>query len=119
MLELQYQPTYGIIDSFCWPNSKYVSIDIPDYRVTKPLDYYGSWPRYWYIYTPLKSFRRYLNNLLLRDMRVSVSMLFSWFSVDFIQYMFISVETASVRSHLLVKWGLNTMNVIEILCEII
>lgn len=109
MLELQYQPTHGIIDSFCWPNSKYVSIDIPDYRVTKPLDYYGSWPRYWYIYTPLKSYRRYLNNLLLRDMRVSVSMCsFPGFqSISFVD-LFISVEAASVRSHLLVKKRLST-----------
>lgn len=71
MLGLQYPPRHGIIDYDCWPSSKYVSIDIPDYRITKPLDYYDSWPEYWYIYTPLKPFRRYLNNLLLRDLRVS------------------------------------------------
>ncbi|KAF7277273.1 hypothetical protein GWI33_008884, partial [Rhynchophorus ferrugineus] len=70
MLELQYKPTYGIIDYDCWPNSKYVAIDLPDYRITKPSDYYDSWPLYYQIYTPLKPFRRYLNNLLLRDLRL-------------------------------------------------
>ncbi|ERL87123.1 hypothetical protein D910_04523 [Dendroctonus ponderosae] len=71
MLGLQYQPRYGMVDHECWPSSKYVSIDIPDYKVTKPLDYYDSWPAYWYIYTPLRPFRTYLNNLLLRDLRTT------------------------------------------------
>ncbi|KAG5894661.1 hypothetical protein JTB14_017370 [Gonioctena quinquepunctata] len=70
MLGLQYEPRYGIIDSEYWPYSKYVSVDIPNYRVDRPLDYYDKWPAYYRIYTPIPEFRRYLNNLLLRDMRL-------------------------------------------------
>lgn len=65
MLCLQYKPRYGV-----WPVSQHVPIDIPDYRITKPLDYYDKWPWYYPIYLRVPEFRTYLNNLLLRDMRV-------------------------------------------------
>lgn len=70
MLGLQYEPRYGIIDSEYWPYSKYVSVDVPNYRINRPLDYYDKWPSYYYMYLPIPEYRRYLNNLLLRDLRV-------------------------------------------------
>lgn len=71
MLGLQYEPRHGIIDYECWPISKYVPVDIPDYKYNKPLDYYDKWPAYYRTYLPIPEFRTYLNNLLLRDLRVS------------------------------------------------
>lgn len=71
MLGLQYEPRHGIIDYECWPISKYVPVDIPDYKYDKPLDYYEKWPAYYRMYLPIPEFRTYLNNLLLRDLRVS------------------------------------------------
>ncbi|KAJ8979307.1 hypothetical protein NQ317_004065 [Molorchus minor] len=70
MLGLQYEPRYGIIDYGAWPYSKYASIDIPDYKINRPLDYYDKWPEWYPIYLPIPEFRRYLNNLLLRDLRL-------------------------------------------------
>lgn len=70
MLGLQYEPRHGIIDYECWPISKYVPVDIPDYKFNKPLDYYDKWPAYYRTYLPIPEFRTYLNNLLLRDLRV-------------------------------------------------
>ncbi|KAJ8924510.1 hypothetical protein NQ315_007308 [Exocentrus adspersus] len=69
MLELQYQPRHGMVRSECWPYSKYIPVDIPDYKINKPLDYYDRWPSYYYMYLPIPEYRRYLNNLLLRDLR--------------------------------------------------
>ncbi|VEN49543.1 unnamed protein product [Callosobruchus maculatus] len=71
MLGLQYEPSFGVPDYEAWPHSKYVPVDIPDYRVTKQLDYYESWPSYYPIYYPIREFRSYLNRLLARDLRLS------------------------------------------------
>lgn len=79
MLQLQYDLQIPYIRPYRWvidyehvPNTKYVSVDIPDYRAYRPLDRYDKWPAWYHGYTYMPEFRNYLNNLLLRDLGVSL-----------------------------------------------